>query len=156
MKETLKPGERAFSLALLASNIWEISEAFKMCAKKPGLSSYGALPMGLGIIMLLCLCKIIFLEDLKKDSEKKPAGKSFLDAVSYAFPKDIAVFIGMMLLYFAALLMGLGFLIATPVFLFVSMCYMMPRDPVKNGIFTIVLVAAIYIIFKMLFKVTLP
>ena len=64
MEEKMKPGERIFSLVLLAVTIWEISESLKMCAKAPGLSSYGALPLGLGIIMLLCLCKVIVLEDL--------------------------------------------------------------------------------------------
>ncbi|MCI8270589.1 MAG: tripartite tricarboxylate transporter TctB family protein [Lachnospiraceae bacterium] len=156
MKEVLKPGERAFSISLLAVNIWEISEAFKMCVKKPGLSSYGALPLGLGIIMLLCLCKIILLEDRKKTSERKKLRQSFLDAIMFVFPKDIAVFVGMMLIYFAALLLGAGFMIATPFFLFISMCYMMPHEIIKNGIFTVILVALIYIIFKMIFKVTLP
>lgn len=156
MKESLKPGERAFSLFLLALTLWEISEAVKMCLKKPGLSSYGALPLGLGIIMLICLLKIIFVEDLKKISEKRTMSKTVLDAIAFAFPKDIAIFIGMMLIYFIALLFGIGFMICTPIFLFVSMCYMMPHENTKNALFTVILVVAIYVIFKLIFKVTLP
>ena len=83
-------------------------------------------------------------------------GQSLLDAVVYAFPKDIAIFIGMMLIYFAALLMGAGFMFATPLFLLASMCHLMPHDFYKNLLFTVVLVILIYIVFKMIFKVTLP
>jgi len=158
MKDKLRPGERVFSIAILGFSGWLLYQSLLMFQKAPSLSGYGAMPLMLSIIMLLCMVKVIVLEDRTKEKEApvSSAVEAVKSAASFLLPKDVLVFIVMMIVYCAALQLGLGFMISTSVFLFLSMCYLIPKAYAKNAVFSVVLMVFIYVVFKMIFKVTLP
>ena len=58
--------------------------------------------------------------------------------------------------YCIALNLKVGFYIATPVFLWVSMCYLMRKDYVKNILWTALCMAFILVVFRFIFSVMLP
>ena len=99
-----------------------------------------------------------FLQNLKCRSENqgKPLGQQAWDGLRHLFPRDSLIFLLMSIAYYALLIFGVPFLLASVLFLMGSMCYLIPHNMVKNAVYTAVLMAAIYAIFVLVFKVTLP
>lgn len=163
MKETkvLKPGERLVSIIFLLFSIWVFKESLAMFRKDPSAASYGALPLGMSIVMILCMLKIILLEDLKKHVECKGITfkEKFVGTFSYLLSKDVLVFLALIIVYTVLLFIGAGFLISSAVFMLSCMFYFMPRDKktIKtNIIFTVILLAFLYLAFKVAFRIVLP
>jgi len=152
-KQTRKPGEQGFALILLVASLLILVESIRMFKVSPQLSSYGGLPLILSILMTLFMGKIILFENRRME---KPEKKSPLDGIQYVFSKDVAIFTGLILLYCIALYFHLGFLVCTPIFLFVSMQFFIPRGIKSNIIYTVVLTAAVYVVFTLIFRVQLP
>lgn len=60
------------------------------------------------------------------------------------------------LAYCALLLAGVSFYIATPLFLYGSMCFLTRRNYLKNILWTAVVMAFIVVVFRLLFGVIFP
>lgn len=54
------------------------------------------------------------------------------------------------------LLVGLSFYVATPLFLYGCMCYLMRKSYLKNILWTALVMAFIILVFRMLFSVIFP
>lgn len=79
-----------------------------------------------------------------------------LAGLRYVLPKEVLVVFLAILVYCALLLAGVSFYIATPLFLYGSMCYLMRKDYLKNIIWTAIVMAFIVVVFRMLFSVIFP
>ena len=76
--------------------------------------------------------------------------------LGFVFQRDVLVELILILAYCFALNFGLGFYIATPLFLWISMCYLLRRDYVKNLLWTALCMAFIIVVFRFIFSVVLP
>ena len=76
--------------------------------------------------------------------------------LQFAFPMDTLVILGGILIYCLLLSLGVSFYIATPLFLYGSMCYLMRGNFVKNILWTAIVMAFIILVFRMLFSVVFP
>ena len=157
MQEKRKPGEKGFSIMLLIVGILALIESIRMFMKEPTSSSFGALPLFLSSVMVLFMLKIIFFEYRKTGSDKKGDFKDlFNSTIKYIFPKDIAVVFFLLIGYCLLLVFGLGFEIASTIFLIVAMTYLMRGHVLKNVIYTGLSMAFILVVFKTIFQVILP
>ncbi|MBQ9595318.1 MAG: tripartite tricarboxylate transporter TctB family protein, partial [Synergistaceae bacterium] len=69
---------------------------------------------------------------------------------------NVLIMLVLIVAYCVALLEGVSFYIATPAFLYISMCYLMRRDFLKNIIWTGIVMAFIVLVFRVLFSVVFP
>jgi hypothetical protein len=67
----------------------------------------------------------------------------------------LAVFVAVTIVY-VQLMKSLGFLLATPFYLFFGMCFFGYRRRVAAAVGSIGMAAAIYVVFRMIFQVMLP
>jgi len=161
MKDTLKPGEKFFSIFFLIISLWAFVESLKMFINAPSASSYGALPMITSGIMVLCMLKVIFIEDLRKKSINHVG--SFSEkvrlAAKYILSWDVLLFIVLIIAYTVLLFIGAGFILSSAVFMLSCMFYLMPRDKknmITNVVTTIALLGFLYLAFKVAFRIVLP
>lgn len=160
-RKKLKPGERVFSIALLLFSLWLLHQSLQMWHKAPGITSYGAMPLAISVVMILCMLYVIFVEDIKAVTDNP--GKGIMGKIKYALryvlPLDVAVFIALIVIYTVMLLLGASFLISSLFFMLATITYLMPKDKKTirdNILFTIVILGLIYVVFQIGFKITLP
>lgn len=151
------PGEKGFSVFLFFIGVFFAYQSYLMYLKSPGASSYAAVPLFVSILIMI-FSGLIFVFDFKMKSENSNAALSqkIIRSFSYMFPKDVLVMMILILLYCVALLFRLGFYSITPVFLWMSMCYLMQRHYAKNVIWTGLSLLFIFAVFSFAFKVVLP
>lgn len=156
-EEKLPPGGHTSSLLFLAIGVIFFVQSLQLYQKDPSPSGAGTFPMIISGLLIV-LTVIDFLQKLKQKTEVSglPAGEKLSVTLKYLFPKDSLVFLLMSIAFYLTLEFGVSFMIASPIFLLISMCYLIPHSFVKNLIYTVVSCAAIYVIFTMLFKVSLP
>lgn len=159
MENKLKPGEKGFSIVFLLFGLGALIESIKLFMKDPNSYSFGALPLFLSICIVICMLKIIFIEN-KRTQSKESNGLSFgqkvQEAFKYIFSKDIIVVLVLMIAYCIALYIGLGFEISTTAFLYISMCYLMGGQYLKNIPYTVLSMVFILVVFKAIFRIILP
>lgn len=161
MKDTLKPGERFISIVFLIGALYLFVESLKIFLDSPSASSYGALPMGVSFVMVVCMLKVVLFEDIKKKTAcESDNGKSAVaSAAAYMLPKDVLLFILFTILYIVLLFLDVGFIISSFIFMLGCMLYLMPRDKktlMINFLFTAVLLGFLYVAFKVAFRIVLP
>ena len=151
------PGEKGFAVFLLAFGAFFLWQSVVLYGEHPGADSAGAVPMFVSALIVI-LALAIIITDRKAPSVNKglAAGEVLKKTLGYMFQKDVLVEMVLILAYCIALNFGLGFYIATPVFLWVSMCYLMRKDYVKNILWTALCMAFIVIVFRFIFSVMLP
>lgn len=161
-REEGKPaaGEKAFAVVLLLAGLGAFGLALELWTRmsEPRIASAAALPLfvsGLWVIMAL----LTVIENFRPDTpltgvsgrkEKLRAGLRF------AMPKEVAVILLAILAYCVLLLAGVSFYIATPLFLYGSMCCLMRKNYLKNILWTAAVMAFIVVVFRMLFSVVFP
>jgi hypothetical protein len=154
----MKPGEKGFNIFLLLMGLFFLSESIKMYQVKPGASSYAAVPLFVSILIVV-FSMITIISDIRKKTPTSVSvtkGQMFKNAILFIFPKDIVVILLLILLYCIGLYVGLGFYIVTPVFLWISMCYLMGEKFLHNILWTALSLAFIFVMFSTIFKVVLP
>jgi len=121
MENKTKPGEKGFAFVLLGFGIFVLVSAVDMYRQSPSVSSYGAMPLFLGILLTV-FSLIIIVQNFRKESAI--SGKRFSEQASVAlrhlFSKDVTVMILLLLLYSIALFLGAGFTVATSIYLLVG------------------------------------
>ena len=159
-KFILQPGERVFAVVLLVLGLVAFYLSMKLWFKmpQPRVSSAAALPvMASGIWVLLAL--ITMLQDFKllsPLSKLSTTAEKIKQGLRFAFPVDMLVVLGAILIYCLLLSLGVSFYIATPLFLYGCMCYLMRGKFIWNILWTIVVMAFIILVFRMLFSVVFP
>lgn len=154
---THSSGEKGFAVVLLVIGLFFTWQSYLMFREDPVASSYGAVPLFLsGLITLLALLIIITDRKKKSPSTGKPLKEAVHLALFHVARKDILVMLGLIALYCLALYLNAGFMIATPVFLWVSMTYLSRGNYLKNILWTAICMVFIFLVFKVLFAVVLP
>lgn len=156
--EELQKGEKGFTFVLLLMSCFFLWQSILLYQKNPGVSSCAALPLGAsGLLTALVLWNVL-LNFKKKTplSGIKSIAQSVRGAFAYILSKDVVVMIGIVVLYSFALLVGLGFYIATPLFLWGSMCYLLRKDYLKNLLWMAICMLFIFLVFTVAFNVVLP
>lgn len=156
----LQSGERGFSLLLCLVGLFFLIQSIAMWnrAAEPKLSSAAALPLFCSAVWTV-LTLWDFLGSLRLKSPLsglKSFQKTAAGLLNYAFPTSVVIMIAAIVLYSAALLLHISFYIATPLFLWGSMCYLMRGGYVKNILWTAICVAFIIVVFQILFGVVMP
>ena len=156
-KAPFAAGEKGFAFFLLIFGAFFLWQSLLLYMEHPGADSAGAVPMFVSALIVILAIAII-ISDWKAPSVNQgiPAGEIIRQTLGYMFQKDVLVEMGMILAYCIALNFGLGFYIATPVFLWVSMCYLMRKDYVKNVLWTALCMGFIVVVFRFIFSVMLP
>ena len=156
-KEATPPGFRLASVLFFTFGgvfFWQSLLLFK---KDPTLTGYASFPLLVSsLLLLLTIVDLIGKFKVKSATAGLPFKERVIKTLKYALPADTLILLGMSVVYYVLLLLGVGFLISSAIFLMGSMCYMIPKSIVKNAIFTVILLAAIYLIFTVLFRVSLP
>jgi hypothetical protein len=154
----LRPGEKGFTIFLLILSAFFLYQSILLYRKNPGSSSCAALPLGVSILLTVLSLWNVILNIKKKTplSGSMTIAKKVRDALVYIFPMDVLVMTGLVVLYCAALRMGLGFYISTPIFLWCSMCYLLRKDYLINLLWTTLCMLFILLVFSLLFSVVLP
>ncbi|MDT3843223.1 MAG: tripartite tricarboxylate transporter TctB family protein [Bacillota bacterium] len=156
----LEAGEKVFAIVLLITGLTAFAMALELWGrmKEPKIASAAAVPVFVsGLWSLMALLTVI--ENVKQStplSAKKNPAEKIRAAIGYALPANVLVVIGMILVYCGLLVQGISFYIATPLFLYGSMCYLTRKDYVKNILWTAIVMAFIILVFRMLFSVVFP
>lgn len=138
-----------FTLILLVFSAAVFVMSIQMFAKTSfDLSGYGGIPVMMSFLMVLFLATAL-LEDLK-------GTKDNTTGVGGLLTKDTVIFLALVIAYCAALGLGIPFLLSTPIFLLASMQYLMGGFLKGNIIYTALVTIGVYVIFVMIFHVSLP
>ncbi len=118
----------------------------------PKLACAGIMFFG-GILALQSISRIRGLK-AEKETEAAPEGKSF-------FNKRKLLFVAYSIIYFAALEFSVGFLYATPVYMFLNMLLLDAAKPSASKmaryiVFSVVVTAAAYLFFNRVLYLLLP
>lgn len=162
-EHSLEAGEKVFSIILLAFGIialyLSIELWFKIPLRRgPRIASAAAVPVfvsGLWVIMSLWTV----IENFKLTtplSKVQGITNKIIQAVKYALPLNVVIMLIAIVSYCAALVLNVSFYIATPIFLYFSMCYLTRKDYVKNILWTAIVMAFIIVVFRLLFSVVFP
>ena len=162
-EHSLEAGEKVFSFILLivgvialklSVNLW-----FSISLRRgPRIASAAAVPVFVSALwVLMSLWTVI--ENFKLTtplSKVKGVGEKIMKALAYALPLNVIIMLALIVAYCVALVEGVSFYIATPAFLYISMCYLMRKDYLKNILWTGIVMAFIVLVFRMLFSVVFP
>lgn len=158
--KALEAGEKVFAIVLLilGAAAFGLSLELWMRMKEPRIASAAAMPLFVsGLWTLLALLTVIENVKLTTPLSKMQSWKEKLwSGLVYAMPRNVVVILLAILLYCAALRLGISFYIATPLFLYGTMCYLLRKGYLKNILWTAIVMAFVVIVFRMLFNVIFP
>lgn len=143
------PGERAFSVLLLAASLLLLYLAYRISGFS-SVSSPGVFPMAAAAVMVVSLVVVLLGERGAKAATVGPAA-FFRRVTPPVLLATVALMAALMLLIEPA-----GFLPAAGGFLFASMLVLQRGQPLRAALVSAVSLAAIYAVFRLVFKVVLP
>lgn len=146
------PGELGFSLIFVSLSIFIVISALYILKADITLSSPGAFPVFVSMIMLIT--SILIYKEIKKNY-KDEVRASFKKTMTLLFNKDVLGMIIFILIYTLVLSIA-GFKITTLLFLWGSMIFLKVGNWKKTLIISISTVVIIILIFSFVFKVILP
>lgn len=152
-----QPGEKGFPVFLFLFGCFFTYQSFLMYQKAPGASSYAAVPLFVSVL-IVAFSALIFIFDFhaKSVNHDRPLGEKIKKSMAYIFQKDVLVMMGLILLYSIALRFNIGFYIVTPIFLWLSMSYLMRKNLLRNVLWTALSLLFIFVVFSFAFRVVLP
>lgn len=162
-EHSLEAGEKVFSFILLIVGVIALKLSvdlwFSISLRRgPRIASAAAVPVFVSALwVLMSLWTVI--ENFKLTtplSKVKGVGEKIMKALAYALPINVIIMLALIVAYCVALVEGVSFYIATPAFLYISMCYLMRKDYLKNILWTGIVMAFIVLVFRMLFSVVFP
>ena len=148
--EPLRPGERIFALVLVLCAGVVFSEAYAISGFE-GLTTGGVMPMLAAGVMVVT--SVIILADTLKRPHQSDGSLQRL--VSFLFPLRVVLF-ALLVAGYAASIPVLGFIPASGILLFVAIWALWRRGPLAALAISLVSVAAIYVLFRIVFQVVLP
>jgi hypothetical protein len=146
----LRPGERVFALVLVIFSVFAFSEAFAISGFK-GLTTGGVMPMVASAVMVISGL-VILLQSFNKSGDQTAHATG---ALRYLVPLPLVGFSAIVAAY-AWLIPLLGFIVASGLFLFVSIWILWRRGPLVTLLIAGLSVAAIHVLFRIVFQVVLP
>ena len=147
-REPLRPGERAFALALVLLSGFVFYEAYKISGFK-GLTTGGVMPMLASGGMVLSSLSIL------ARSVSRPASQQSQSLLSYLFPLQVVLFAALVAGYAVAIPYA-GFMAASGGFMLNALRALWRRGPLWSLGISAVSMGAIYLLFRIVFQVVLP
>lgn len=144
---TRKPGEVIFALFLSLISLGAVWKAYGIAGFE-ALSSPGSFPMAVTAIMVISSLIIV----VKTLRAKPDHGHTFFKDI---LPPAAAMMIVFILLY-AIALKPLGFLPTSQLFLFVSVLILSRRGIWFSAWVSVLCLASVYVIFRLVFSVLMP
>lgn len=156
-EQKLPPAGRISTLLFLTVGLVFFVQSLALFTEDPSPSGYGVFPLLVsGLLLILTVIDYIQKLKIKSELDGLPMKEKVFITVKYLFPINSLVFLFMSIGFYIAITLGVPFMVAATVFLMVSMCYLIPHAVIKNLIYTAVIMVTIYVVFSVLFKVTLP
>lgn len=146
-KQPRRPGELVFNLLMVLGSLYLLWSAYGISGFE-ALSAPGAVPMVTTAIMVLCAA-LIFLETLRKS--KITSEKLSRDIL----PMPVIVTI-LAITAYALALTSFGFLPTSLIFLTGLICYLTKYSLLRSIILSLLIVALIYLLFRIVFTVLMP
>lgn len=162
-EHSLEAGEKVFSFILLIVGVIALKLSvdlwFSISLRRgPRIASAAAVPVFVSALwVIMSLWTVI--ENFKLTtplSHIQGMGEKIMKALAYALPLNVIIMLALIVAYCVALVEGVSFYIATPAFLYISMCYLTRKDYVKNILWTGIVMAFIVLVFRVLFSVVFP
>ena len=159
----LEAGEKVFSFIVLIFGVIALKLSvdlwFSISLRRgPRIASAAAVPVFVSALwVIMSLWTVI--ENFKLTtplSKIQGMGEKIIKALAYALPLNVIIMLALIVAYCVALVEGISFYIATPAFLYISMCYLTRKDYVKNILWTAIVMAFIVLVFRVLFSVVFP
>ncbi|MEQ8397483.1 tripartite tricarboxylate transporter TctB family protein [Thalassobaculum sp.] len=144
------PGERAFSLVLLAFSLFVLYQAYRISGFS-SVSSPGVFPMLAALVMVGSLV-VTLLQERKLPT---PSGSGPMAFYRRVTPPVLLIMVALIV---ALMLMmePAGFVVAAGGFLFASILILQGGRPVRAAVISAGALAAIYAVFRLVFQVVLP
>lgn len=146
-KPPRRPGELVFNLAMAGGSLFLLWSAYGI-SEFEALSAPGAVPMVTAAAMVIC-ASLILWETLRKSP--RTSEKLF----RHIIPLPVLVTIAMIVAY-AVVLQMLGFLPTSFLFLTVMIRYLSGRSLLQSAGLAVLIVAGIWLVFRMVFTVLMP
>lgn len=157
MEKKSKPGEKGFGVVLFLFGLFVTALAVPMYLDDPQLSSYGAMPLFLGILlMVLSAIDILQTRTYSSEIAELPLGEKVKTTLRYLLPVDVLAVIALLILYCTAMYLGVPFVVATPVYLWVTICYLRRKAYLMNLLYTAIVMVFVMVVFRLVFRVILP
>ena len=154
---TRRSGELIFNLVLLGGGLFLLWQAYGISGWS-SITSAGAFPMAASALMVVTALKV--LRDCLRLPREVPADGSAGDSLWRQFVRQVTpavvVRFGLAITGYTLLLPELGFVVASYLFLVVSMGLLGSRRWGLNLLVSALSLAAIYLIFQTVFSVVLP
>ena len=147
--QTRRPGEVGFNTALLVFSLFMFWQAYSIDGLS-SLSSAGAFPMAMTAIMSATAAITLF----RSARRRSPQGGMTLFRKE-VLPPVVVVFAAFIFAY-SLLLQPLGFVLASYLFLVVSIWFLEGGRFRRAVLLSTVSIIAVYIVFRLIFQVVLP
>ncbi|MEO6319020.1 MAG: tripartite tricarboxylate transporter TctB family protein [Polaromonas sp.] len=147
-------GELSFTVLLVAFSLFMLWQAYSI-SKFESITSAGSFPMFATAVMVITGL-LIAGQTARAKPLPGPQGESLLQQFVRQITPGVLVGFTLSIAVYMALLDVLGFLIASYLFLVVSMWILGSRRMVLNLVVSALSLAAIYVIFQTAFTVVLP
>jgi len=154
VKRRKRPGESAFGILLLLLSLFFAWQSYGISGFS-ALSSPGAFPMAVSATMVLAAVIVVIGNLRRKNEVEGGLGASARAFLANVTPGVVLAFTGMVIAY-SVLLDPLGFLPASFLFLLVSIHYLHRGSVLFSVVVAVLSLAAIYAVFRLVFKVVLP
>ena len=146
----LRPGEKIFSILLVLFSGFLFFESYKISQFK-NLVTSGAMPMFASTLMFVSSIFIL----INTFSKNKTLKQNSFQVIKYLFPLRFILFVLLIFLY-TFVIQYLGFLLASGIFLFISVWSLWEKGPLPAILISLSSIATIYLLFRIVFKVILP
>ena len=158
-KTDLQPGEKGFTIALLAFCAFLLYRSILLWQQAPGINGPAIVPvLASGLpTLLLAISVVTNFWKTTPLSSKELSGKEKYDiAVAYIFSKNVVVTLAAILAYCVLLNMGISFYIVSSLFLWGLMSFLAKGKFIKNIIWTALTMIFIFGVFQIMFSVVMP
>lgn len=153
----VKPGEKGFAFFILLLGLGMGYKSIGLYQNNPGASSPGAMPLFISGLLIV-FSTILLIQNWKAvgENSRKSLHEQMVNTIKHLGNIDVFVMVLLLTSYGAALYLNVGFIIATPFFLWVAMSYLARGGYVKNILWTAILMIFIMLVFRVLFSIVLP
>ena len=144
------PGERGFTLLLLAVSLFLLYQAYRISGFT-SVSSPGMFPMLAALVMAVSLAAVLVRE--RRAAPPSATGPAaFMKRVT---PPVLLLMLALMVAMTLAIEPA-GFVVTAGGFLFAAILFLQGGRPVRAAVVAAVALAAIYVVFRLVFQVVLP
>lgn len=154
-----RPGERAFAVILLLLGVGALAMSIELWLRmrEPRAASAAALPLfASGVWVVMALWNMLEIVSWRTPASGESVWARAAGALRFALPGPVALMLALIAAYCAMLALGAGFYVTTPLFLYGTICALRRGDYVRALLWTAAVMAAVVLVFRVLFGVVFP